>query len=52
MEIIAGVIGVPLLVVVAYTWCWMEERAHKRRKRKYDEQMAKYDRWKEWMNNI
>lgn len=52
MEILAGLVGVPLLIAIAYAWCWMEEKAHKKRQRKYDEQMAKYDRWKNHLNNM
>jgi hypothetical protein len=52
MEMLAGVVGVPLLIAVAYTWCWLEERSKARAKRKYDQQMAKYDTWKKHIDSM
>ena len=49
---LAGVVGVPLLIAVAYTWCWLEERSKARAKRKYDQQMAKYDTWKKHIDSM
>ena len=42
-----GLLGVPLLFMVVFVWCWVEEKAKARTKRKYDKQMAKYDAWRE-----
>ena len=52
MEMLAGLVGVPLLIAIAYTWCWLEERSKARAKRKYDQQMAKYDTWMEKYNRM
>ena len=49
---LAGVVGVPLLIAVAYTWCWLEERSKARAKRKYDQQMAKYDTWMKHIDSM
>ena len=46
-EMLLALGGIPLMFAVAFVWCWMEEKAHKRKQRKYDKQTVKYDRWKE-----
>lgn len=45
MENWYGLLGVPILFGVAFAWCWLEERSRRISKRKYDKQMAKYDKW-------
>ena len=52
MEIYAGLIGVPLLIGFAAAWVWFEERGKAKAKRKYDQQMAKYDTWMDKMNSM
>ena len=52
MEIYAGLIGVPLLIGFAAVWVWLEERGKAKAKRKYDQQMAKYDTWMDKMNSM
>tara|TARA_B100000497_G_scaffold43726_1_gene50812 strand:- start:668 stop:829 length:162 start_codon:yes stop_codon:yes gene_type:complete len=49
---IVGLLGVVAIFAFTFVWCWVEERAKRRAKRKYDEQMAKYDRWKTMGDNM
>ena len=51
-EIYAGLIGVPLLIIAAAVWCWLEERSKAKRRRKYDQQMVKYDTWRDNINRM
>ncbi len=51
-EPIVGLLGVVAIFGFTFVWCWAEDKAKQRAKRKYDEQMAKYDRWKEINNNM
>ena len=52
MEMLARLVGVPLLIAIAYTWCWLEERSRAKAKRKYNQQIAKYDLWKDWSDSM
>lgn len=45
-EAMIGLVGVVVLFVFTFAWCWIEERVDKKTKRKYDEQLRKYDTWK------
>ena len=45
-EAVIGLLGVVGLFVFTFTWCYVEERIERRRKRKYEEQLRKYDTWK------
>ena len=45
-EAMFGLFGVIALFVFTFAWCWVEERIERRNKRKYDEQLRKYDTWK------
>ena len=45
-EAMFGLVGVVALFVFTFAWCWIEERIERRNKRKYDEQLRKYDTWK------
>ena len=45
-EMLFGLLGVIGLFVFTFVWCWVEEWSSKRSKRKYDEQLRKYDTWK------
>ena len=45
-EAMFGLVGVVALFVFTFAWCWVEERVERRNKRKYDEQLRKYDTWK------
>jgi hypothetical protein len=49
---IVGLLGVVAIFAFTFVWCWAEERMKLKTKRKYDEQMAKYDRWKDITNNM
>tara|TARA_R110000803_G_scaffold207054_2_gene274726 strand:+ start:190 stop:354 length:165 start_codon:yes stop_codon:yes gene_type:complete len=51
-EIIAALVGVPMIFVFAFVWSWMEERSRAKKKRKYDQQMAKYDTWMEKLDRM
>jgi hypothetical protein len=51
-EIIIALIGVPAIFLFAFGWTWLEERSRARSKRKYDQQMAKYDTWLKDPNNM
>ena len=42
-EMLFGLFGVLGLFVFTFAWCWLEEWSSKRSKRKYDEQLRKYD---------
>jgi|MDSV01.1.fsa_nt_gb hypothetical protein len=41
-----GLLGVPLLVLLAFAWGTLEQRAADKRQRKWDERLRKYDQWK------
>ena len=45
-EAMIGVVGVVGLFAFTFAWCWIEEWSEKKQKRKYDEQLRKYDTWK------
>jgi len=45
-EMLFGLLGVIGLFAFTFVWCWLEEWSSKRSKRKYDEQLRKYDTWK------
>ena len=45
-EMLFGLLGVLGLFAFTFAWCWLEEWSSKRSKRKYDEQLRKYDTWK------
>ena len=45
-EAMFGLVGVVALFVFTFAWCWVEEYVEKKNKRKYDEQLRKYDTWK------
>ena len=45
-EMLFGLLGVIGLFAFTFAWCWGEEWSSKRSKRKYDEQLRKYDTWK------
>ena len=51
-EIIWGLVGVPIIFLFAFGWTWLEERSRARSKRKYDQQMAKYDTWMDKINRM
>ena len=51
-EIIWALIGVPTIFLFAFGWTWLEERLRAKRKRKYDQQIAKYDTWMEKFNRM
>tara|TARA_B110000240_G_scaffold194196_1_gene241410 strand:+ start:1233 stop:1397 length:165 start_codon:yes stop_codon:yes gene_type:complete len=51
-EIMAALIGVPMIFAFAFAWTWMEERSRAKAKRKYDQQMAKYDTWMDKLNRM
>jgi len=40
-----ALLGVPLMFLITFVWCWVEDRMEKRARTKYDKQMAKYDQW-------
>lgn len=44
-EAMIGLIGVVGLFAFTFAWCWIEEWSEKNKKRKYDEQLRKYDTW-------
>jgi len=44
-DTMVALLGVPIIFALAFLWCWVEERSKARSKRKYDQQMAKYDTW-------
>ena len=46
-DAIIGLFGVVALFLFTFTWTWTEDYLRRRTRRKYDEQMAKYDKWKE-----
>ena len=45
-EMLFGLLGVIGLFAFTFAWWWVEEWSSKRSKRKYDEQLRKYDTWK------
>ena len=47
-----GLLGVPALFVLVFVWCWIEERMKAKVKRKYDQQMAKYDTWRKHIDDM
>ena len=51
-EIIIALIGVPAIFAFAFGWTWLEERSKAKAKRKYDQQMAKYDTWRDHINSM
>jgi len=51
-DALVGLMGVVGIFTFTFLWCWVEEKAKAKTKRKYDEQMAKYDRWKQFNDNM
>ena len=51
-EIIIALIGVPTIFAFAFGWTWLEERSKAKAKRKYDQQMVKYDTWRDHINSM
>ena len=45
-DVLTGILGSVSLFTFVFIWTWAEDYLMKRKQRKYDEQMAKYDRWK------
>jgi hypothetical protein len=45
-DMLVGVVGCIGLFTFVFVWTWTEDYLVERKKRKYDEQIAKYDRWK------
>jgi len=42
-----GLAGVVVLFTFVFVWCYLEDKYTRRRQRKYDERMAKYDTWRQ-----
>ena len=51
-DALVGLMGVVGIFTFTFLWCWVEEKAKAKTKRKYDEHMAKYDRWKQFNDNM
>ena len=51
-EAVAGILGVVGIFAFTFVWCWLEERSKRISKRKYDQQMAKYDTWKKHIDSM
>ncbi len=51
-DALIGLLGVVGIFTFPFLWCWVEEKLRLRTKRKYDEQIAKYDRWKGINDNM
>ena len=51
-DMVIGLLGVVGIFMFTFLWCWVEEKLRRRVKRKYDQQMAKYDRWKRTDDNM
>jgi len=51
-DMIVGLLGVIGIFTFTFLWCWTEEYLRRRTKRKYDQQMAKYDRWKKHIDSM
>jgi hypothetical protein len=45
-DAIIGLLGVGALFLFTFMWVWVEERLRMHYKRKYDEQIRKYDTWR------
>jgi hypothetical protein len=46
-DALIGLIGCVALITFTFVWSWTEDYLRRRTRRKYDERMAKYDKWKE-----
>ena len=51
-DLIIALIGVPAIFAFAFGWTWLEERSKAKAKRKYDQQMVKYDTWRDHINSM
>ena len=51
-DAIIGLLGVIGIFGFTFLWTWTEERLRRRAKRKYHQQMAKYDIWKKHIDSM